>query len=192
MKNNHKDKLEELDTKIEAESAEISKLTEDISEADDMILRITKFMKEAADVRETGKKENMLAIKDAQDAQTAVANAISVLTDFYKESGEIAKEPYEFIQAQDPQELPAKPETWDSSYTGVADPKAQPGGIVTILETCGEEFAKMEADTKAQEASDEEAYQAAISENDIEKTRRAKESEMKASEKKRRVGKRGE
>jgi uncharacterized coiled-coil DUF342 family protein len=192
MRDNHRDKLEELNTKIEEESATVSKLTEEISEADDMILRITKFMKEASDVRKTGKKENELAIKDAEDAQTAVANAIAVLTDFYKESGEIAKEPYEFIQAKAPQELPDQPSTWDSSYTGVADPKAQPGGIVTILETCAEEFAKMEADTKAQEASDEEAYQAAMSENDIEKTRRAKESEMKASEKKRRVGKRGD
>jgi hypothetical protein len=192
MRNNHKDKLNELDTKIEEESAEISKLTEDISEADDMILRITKFMKEASEVRETGKLENKLAIKDAQDAQTAIANAIAVLTDFYKQSGEIAKEPYEFIQAKDPQELPEQPSTWDSSYTGVADPKAQPGGIVTILETCAEEFAKMEADTKAQEASDEEAFQSSMSENDIEKTRRSKESEMKANEKKRRVDKRGE
>merc|ERR1719160_2010807 len=78
MRNNHRDKVEELSTKIEAETAEIGKLTEDISEADDMILRITKFMKEASDVRETGKKENQLAIKDAQDAQTAVANAVSV------------------------------------------------------------------------------------------------------------------
>jgi DNA repair exonuclease SbcCD ATPase subunit len=191
MIDNHEDKLEELNTKLDAENAEISKLTEDISEADDMLLRITKFMKEATDVREEGKKENQLAIKDAQDAQTAVANAIAVLTDFYKESGEIAKEPYEFIQRA-PQELPAQPSTWDSSYTGVADPKAQPGGIVTILETTAEEFAKMEADTKAQESSDEEAYQSAMSENDIEKSRRSKEAEMKAAEKKRRISKRGE
>ena len=87
MRNNHQDKLEELETKLEEETAEISKLTEDISEADDMNLRITKFMKEASEVRETGKGENKLAIKDAQDAQTAVANAVAVLTDFYKESG---------------------------------------------------------------------------------------------------------
>jgi chromosome segregation ATPase len=183
------DKIDELDTKMDAETAAIGQLGEDITEADDMIVTITEFMNEATEVRQEGKKENKVAMKDAQDAQSAIANAIAVLTDFYKESGEIAKEPYEFIQTHAPQELPDQPSTWDASYTGVSDPKAQPGGIITVLETTAEDFAKMEADTRAQEASDEEAYKNAMAENDIEKARRTKEKEMKSSEKKRRIAK---
>lgn len=133
------------------------------------------------------KKENDLAIKDAQDSQEAVSNAIAVLTDFYKESGQIAKEPWEFLQKG--VELPEDPETWDSSYTAVSDPSAQPGGIVTILEKCNEDFATMEADTKAQEASDQDAYDSDMQEHDIEKAKRSKESEMKSAEKKRLVEK---
>merc|ERR1719160_950452 len=139
-------------------------------------------MNEATEIREEGKAENKLAIKDAQDAQTAVANAIAVLTEFYKSSGEIAKEPWEFIQRG--VDLPDSPDTWDSSYTGVSDPKSQPGGIVTVLEKTSEDFAKMEADTRAQEASDQEAYDEDMQENDIEKAKRSKEEEMKTNEKK--------
>merc|ERR1719498_1446343 len=151
------------------------------------IAEIVAFMNEATDIRKEGKKENKLAIKDAQDAQTAVANAVAVLTDFYKSSGEIAKEPWEFIQRG--VDLPDSPDTWDSSYTGVSDPKSQPGGIVTVLEKTSEDFAKMEADTRAQEASDQEAYDEDMQENDIEKAKRSKEEEMKTNEKKRLVDK---
>jgi len=183
------DKVEELSAKIEDAEGTIAELTEDIKDAQEKIAEIVAFMSEATDIRKEGKKENKLAIKDAQDAQTAVANAIAVLTEFYKSSGEIAKEPWEFIQRG--VDLPDSPDTWDSSYTGVSDPKSQPGGIVTVLEKTSEDFAKMEADTRAQEASDQEAYDEDMQENDIEKAKRTKEEEMKTNEKKRLVDKVG-
>jgi chromosome segregation ATPase len=181
------DKVEELSAKIEDAEGTIAELTEDIKDAQEKIAEIVSFMNEATDIRKEGKNENKLAIKDAQDAQTAVANAIAVLTEFYKSSGEIAKEPWEFIQRG--VDLPDSPDTWDSSYTGVSDPKSQPGGIVTVLEKTSEDFAKMEADTRAQEASDQEAFDEDMQENDIEKAKRSKEEEMKTNEKKRLVDK---
>merc|ERR1719353_684054 len=103
----------------------------------------------------------------------------------------VAKEAWEeLVQTkQRAVDLPEDPETWDSSYTGVSDPKGQPGGIITILEECNEDFAKMEADTKAQEASDQSAYDADMQEHTIEKAKRAKESEMRTAEKKRLIEK---
>merc|ERR1719174_1096425 len=184
---NKEEKMEDLQVKIDDAEATVSELTEQIKEADEMVADIVSFMKEATEIREIGKKENSLAIKDAQDSQEAVSNAIAVLTDFYKESGEVAKEPWEFIQKG--VELPEDPETWDSSYTAVSDPKGQPGGIITILEECNEDFAKMEADTKAQEASDQSAHDADMQEHTIEKAKRTKESEMKTAEKKRLIEK---
>jgi len=182
------DKMDDLEVKINDAEAYIGELTEEIKAADEMVAEIVAFMKEATEIREVGKKENDLAIKDSKDSQEAVSNAIAVLTDFYKESGQIAKEPWEFIQ-QKGVELPDDPETWDSSYTAVSDPSAQPGGIITILEKCNEEFATMEADTKAQEASDQDAYDSDMQEHDIEKAKRSKESDMKGAEKKRLVSK---
>jgi len=183
------DKVEELSAKIEDAEGTIAELTEDIKDAQEKIAEIVAFMNEATEIRKEGKAENKLAMKDAQDAQAAIANAVAVLTDFYKSSGEIAKEPWEFIQRG--VDLSDKPDTWDSSYTGVSDPKAQPGGIVTVLEKTSEDFAKMEADTRAQEASDQEAYDEDMQENDIEKAKRSKEEEMKTNEKKRLVDKVG-
>jgi len=183
------DKVEELSAKIEDAEGTIAELTEDIKDAQEKIAEIVAFMNEATDIRKEGKKENQLAMKDAQDAQKAVANAIAVLTEFYKSSGEIAKEPWEFIQRG--VDLPDSPDTWDSSYTGVSDPKSQPGGIVTVLEKTAEDFAKMEADTRAQEASDQEAFDEDMQKNDIEKAKRSKEEEMKTNEKKRLVDKVG-
>merc|ERR1719171_849046 len=187
MKDDKDDKIKELNAEIKTETAAVAKLTEEIAEAHEMMEKITSFKKEATEVREVGKKENKMAIDDAEAAQKALANAIAVLTDFYKESGMVKKEPWEFIQA--PVKLPKNPETWDSSYTGVADPKSQPSGIISVLEKVMEDFSKMEAETKSQEASDQKEYEQAMSDNDIEMARRSKETEMKSDEKKRRADK---
>jgi len=184
----HKEeKMDELSAKMDDIKATIAELTEEIKAASDMVSEITGFMTEATEIREAGKKENAAALKDAEDAMTAVANAIQVLTDFYKESGQIPKEPYEFIQRG--VDLSDKPETWDSGYTGVSDPSGQPGGIISVLEKTSEDFSEMAADTKAQEASDQKTFDDDMQEHDIEKAKRSKEAEMKENEKKRLVEK---
>merc|ERR1719389_1274333 len=163
MKEDKDDKIDELKAEIKVENAAVSRLTEDIKNADKMISDIVSFQKEATEVREVGKKENKLAIKDAQDAQTAVSNAIAVLEAFYKESGSIKKEPWEFIQ--EPVKLPKNPATWDSEYTEVASPKAQPGGIISVLEAINSDFSKMEAETKSQEQVDQKEYEETMKTN---------------------------
>jgi hypothetical protein len=126
-----------------------------------------------------------VAVKDAEDAQTAVANAVAVLKDFYKSSGAIEKKPYEFLQGAAPVELSDEPSTWDSGYTGVGNPGAQPDGIVAVMEKIGEDFARMEAETKAQEESDQESYQEDMKLSKIEQARRQSEADQKSAEEKR-------
>ena len=63
--------------------------------------------------------------------------------------GAIATEAWEFVQA--PMDLPENPSTWDAGYTAVADPAEQPGGIVTVLKKVATDFARMEAETQAQD-----------------------------------------
>merc|ERR1719329_335127 len=183
---NKQEKMDELKAKMDDVKATISQLGEEISSANTMVSDITGFMAEAAEIRKVGKQENAVALKDAEDAMTAIANAISVLTDFYKESGEVAKEPYEFLQRGTGAgvKLGDSPDTWDTGYTGVADPQAQPGGIISVLETTSEDFSKMAADTKAQEASDQKTFEDDMQERDIERAKRSKEEEMKTNEKK--------
>jgi len=186
------DKSDELEAEIGVQNGKIGALTDDIADAAKMIADITKFEKEATEIREIGKKENALAIADADKAQKSLADAIAVLTEFYKSSGQIPKEPWESLiqgRATAPVKLPENPATWDSGYTGVADPVNPEGGIIAILEKVMEDFATMEADTHAQEASDEAAYKKSMSEMDIEKSRRTQEEKMKTEEKARRVEK---
>merc|ERR1719356_1748521 len=153
-----KDKMSELDLKIKKAEAFITQLAGEIEDADAMVTKITEHMAEATDIRKTGKKENELAAKDAQDAQKAVSNAISVLESFYKESGMVPKKDWELLQ--DPVKLPKTPSTWDSGYTGVSDPvKKQPAGIITVLKRVSADFAKMESDTMAQEETDQKLYE---------------------------------
>jgi hypothetical protein len=187
MKDEKTTKIKDLQAEIESETAAIVQLTEEIKEADDMISKITKFMTDATAIREEGKKENAEAIKDAEVSQKALQNAISVLESFYQESGAIKKEPWEFLQ--EPVKLPKNPATWDSPYTQVADPKAQPSGILSVLGNVMADFAKMEAETQAQESVDQSEYEKAMSDNKIEKARRVQESEMKNDEKARRADK---
>jgi hypothetical protein len=187
MKADKEEKIAELKAEIELQTAKVSALTDEIAEAEKMISDITAFTKEATEIRQTGKKENALAIKDAKDAQKSLTNAIAVIEAFYKESGEIPKEPWEFIQA--PAELPKKPATWDSGYTAVADPTKQPGGIITVLENVLSDFEKMEAETKSQDEVDQKEYEESMKANEIEKAGRKQEVEMKTAEKARRVDK---
>mmetsp|Transcript_13518 Transcript_13518/g.33930 ORF Transcript_13518/g.33930 Transcript_13518/m.33930 type:complete len:736 (+) Transcript_13518:81-2288(+) len=177
-----KDKIEELTAKIDDAGAQAESLLINMNEADNMVSKITAHMKEATEIREIGKKENAEAIKDAEDAQTALANAIAVLKDHYKESGEVPKESWEFLQGRRaPVTLPEEPSTWDSAYTAVAEPE----GIIAVLEQVSADFAQMESDTAAQEASDKEAYDEDMKNCDVERARRGKESEVKGQERQR-------
>lgn len=185
-----KDEIKQINANIESEKAKVQALVDEITEADKMVADITAFMEEATEIRTAGKSENKVAIKDAKDAQTAIANAIAVLEEHYKSSGQIKKEPWEFIQkSSDPVKLPKDPKLWDSGYTGVADPKKQDTGVIAILETCAADFSKMEAETKAQEVEDQKKYDDQMKAHKIEKSRRQQESDAKVQEKKRKVAK---
>jgi len=172
------DSLGLLNAKINELDATINTLTNEIATANGMISKLTEFMKEATEIREAGKKENAISLKDAVDAQTALANAISVLEAHYKESGAI---PESLMQA--PVELPENPDTWTSSYTGVADPKKQPDGIITILESVSSEFSEMEAQTKAQEETDQKDYQETMKQSKVALAERKQEVKEKEDQK---------
>lgn len=192
-KNDKENKITDLDARIKSENGKVAKLTTQISDANQMVADITAFMEEATEIRNAGKHENKVSIKDSKDAQTAVANAVAVLEEFYKSSGEVPKEPWEFVQtskkSKAPVTLPADPQLWDSSYTGVANPKDPKTGVLSLLEACAADFSKMEAETKAQEVQDQKEYDDSMKEHKVEKARRQQESDTKLAEKKRKIAK---
>eukprot|EP00927_Polykrikos_kofoidii_P023837 TRINITY_DN2181_c0_g1_i1.p1 TRINITY_DN2181_c0_g1~~TRINITY_DN2181_c0_g1_i1.p1 ORF type:complete len:733 (+),score=156.12 TRINITY_DN2181_c0_g1_i1:61-2199(+) len=184
---NKEDKADELSAAIEADTARTVVLSNEISSSEDMIKTIVQHISEAEEIRRIGKEENAVSVKDAQKAQDALAEAMVILEAFYKKTGMMKKEAWELVQRG--VDLPTNPATWESSYTGVADPSSQPAGIIDVLKTLSAQFSKMEADTRAQEVTDQAQFDEDMKSCDIETARRTQEIEMKRAEKKRLVGK---
>merc|ERR1712242_586769 len=103
------------------------------------VAKLDKAMAEQTSIRQTEKAENEVTIKDSQEAQTAVAQALTVLKEFYAKAGEAT------ALLQQP-----APEIFDSPYKGM---QAENGGVVGMLEVIESDFARLEADTKAAEAA---------------------------------------
>merc|ERR1719408_1076221 len=135
------DAVETLHAEIDQLEASISKLTEDISALTKAVAELDSAMAKATELRQEEKTENTQAIKDAGEAQTAVAQALTVLKEFYAKAAEATA----FVQAQ-----PEAPEVFDKPYKGMG---AENGGVVGMLEVIESDFARLESETKAAEAT---------------------------------------
>merc|ERR1712100_53506 len=107
---------------------------------------IDKAVAEATKIREEEKAKNTETIKDAQDAQTAVAQALTVLKEFYAKAAEATA----LVQQQ-----PEAPEIFDKPYKGM---QGENGGVVGMLEVIESDFARLEAETKAAEKTAQTEY----------------------------------
>merc|ERR1719238_226719 len=81
------DAVETLHAEIDQLEASISKLTEDIASLTKAVAALDAAMAKATTLRQEEKAENTVAIKDAGEAQTAVAQALTVLKEFYAKAG---------------------------------------------------------------------------------------------------------
>jgi hypothetical protein len=172
--------ISSLQAGIAADKATVAALQLDLTTLSDDITKITESVKELTALRNSGKKENKLAIQEAVSAQAAIAKASAVLRDFYKDSGMVAKEPWEFLQV-DSISAKQEPASWSGSYTGTSDPSAS-GGVLTMLEEVGADFSKMEADTRAQEHSEQVQFDKDMADFAIDKADKNKQVEMKNAE----------
>merc|ERR1712003_282873 len=71
--------VETLHAEIDQLEASIAKLAEDISELTKAVAELNAAMAKATEIRQKEKEENEVTIKDSQEAQTAVAQALTVL-----------------------------------------------------------------------------------------------------------------
>merc|ERR1719183_56006 len=91
-------KKEELQTSIDSLTAQIATLEGAIKQNTIDISEMESAIATAVEDRQAESAENKATIKDAQDAQNAVSNAIAVLEDFYKNTGGIPKAAWELAQ----------------------------------------------------------------------------------------------
>merc|ERR1719486_1305472 len=90
--------LETLHAEIDQLEASIAKLTEDITDLTNAVAELDAAVSKATELRNEEKTKNTETIEDSQEAQTAVAQALTVLKEFYAKAGEATA----FLQ-QDPE-----------------------------------------------------------------------------------------
>merc|ERR1719487_2641400 len=184
-KDDKDEKIQMLKKKVAEHDAAIKKLIKAIAENNDKSATLTKYMEEETELRNENHAEIEATIKDSQDAQAAVTQATQVLKDFYKESGMIAKEPWEFVQvsARRGVDLPDSPDTWDSSYTGVTDPENGADGVLALLDGVMGKFSAMEADAKVQDETDQKNYEKDMQASKISLEETKQDTQMKTTKK---------
>merc|ERR1719321_2472165 len=178
-KTDKKSKMDELQGKISEMDAAIKLLVEKIADNDAKVKEIEEYVAAETELRDENHAEILATIKDSQDAQKAVSQATVVLKDFYKNSGEIAKEPWEFLQTG--ARLPESPDTWDSSYTGTS------GGagakVLELLDGVMIKFSTMEADAKAADVTDQKNFEEDRAAKKVELETTKQDSQMKTTKK---------
>merc|ERR1719420_965802 len=121
--------VEVLHSEIDELQATIAQLTEQVAELNAAIAASDKAVAEATEIRNNEKAKNAVAIKDAQAAQEAVANALNVLNEFYAKAGGATA----LVQTK-----AAQPEVFDTAYTGM---QSEGGGVVGMIEVIQSDFA---------------------------------------------------
>merc|ERR1740129_1132072 len=109
-----------LHAEIDQLEASIAKLTEDGGDLTTAVADLQAAMATQTKLRQEEKAENEQTIKDAGEAQTAVAQALTVLKEFYAKAGDATA----LIQ-QPP------PAIFDSPYQGM---QSENGGVIGMLE----------------------------------------------------------
>merc|ERR1711933_563239 len=122
--------VETLHAEIDQLEASIAKLTEDISELTKAVAELDAAMAKATKLRSEAKAKNTETISDSQEAQTAVAQALTVLKEFYAKAGEATA----LLQKKQ------MPEIFDSPYKGM---QSENGGVIGMLEVIESDFARL-------------------------------------------------
>merc|ERR1719507_2333515 len=148
--------VETLHAEIDQLEASIAKLTSDIADLSKAVGELDAAMSKATQLRGDEKEKNTETIADSQAAQTAVAQALTVLKEFYAKAGEATA----LIQQAE------EPEIFDSPYKGMG---GEAGGVVGMLEVIESDFARLEADTKAAEATAQKEYDTFMTDSKVDK-----------------------
>jgi uncharacterized protein YoxC len=147
MRDKKTNEVNELESNIEDLTATIQELTQDIADLTAAVKELDAAMAKETEERSESKSANAQTVSDAQGAQTAVEAATAVLKDFYAKSSQAT------AFAQGPAD--DAPETFDKPYKGLM---AEGGNIVDFLEVILTDFQRLESETAAAEAEEEDTY----------------------------------
>jgi len=159
--------VETLHAEIDEINASIAKLTHSITELTTQVADLDAAVAESTKLREAEKSKNAETVTDAQEAQTAVAQAVMVLKEFYAKAAESTS-------------LLQQPEVFDSPAQGM---QSESTGVIGMLEVIQSDFARLEAETKASEDQGQKEFDGFMSDSAVDKAQKSKDIEHKTEKK---------
>jgi len=149
-----------LTSEIEQLTADIAKLKQEVADLQAEILTSDETVAKATEIRTKEKAKNEATIKDAQEAQAAVAQALAVLKEFYAGAAEAT------ALVQQPSGMDDAPETFTAPFKGQ---QAESGGVIGMLEVIASDFSRLESDTTASEEAAASEYKSFMNDSEVDK-----------------------
>jgi len=200
--------IDEALARKDEEAAREKQLGEEVTKLTAEVAALDKLMKEATEERQAEKERNTATIADAKAAQAAVAQATSVLKEFYAKAATATA----FIQLPAHQESRVKMgtadwaavgqtgkggygqgsesshdyghqdgmQTFGETYSGQQD---SAGGVLAMLEVILSDFAALETKTASDEDLSQNEFERLAQDSKKEKAVKSKQIEMKKADK---------
>jgi tetratricopeptide (TPR) repeat protein len=159
--------IETLHAEIDGLEAAIAKLKRQITKLTEEVAELDAAVAKATSVRKEEKAKNTETIKDAQDAQTAISQALTVLKEFYDKAAEATS----FVQ---------QPKVFDEPYKGMG---GEQGGVVGMIEVIQSDFARLESETTSAENEAATQYETFMNDSQVDKAQKTKDIEHKTGKK---------
>merc|ERR1719171_3395297 len=160
--------IEKLDSRIDKASTKKQELEEAIAELSNELSEIAKTNAEATKVRTEQNTIFQKTESDFSEAAEAVDDAIDALKEYYGDTALV----------QTGSKRDASSDSAPPTFGGAKSDSA--GGIVSILETMGEEFRKTVKENAAEERENLKAYEKLMNDNKV--VLATKEAEIKGAE----------
>jgi len=193
--------IDALEAACDEGKATIMRLTEEITTLSQEVADLEASVVEATKIRKSEKATNKATVADSLAAQSAVAAATAVLKTFYEKASlatgllqtdsarpKMGTEEWQSLanpnyQGAGDQGLKTGAswghqkgqQTFGKKYTGQQD---EAGGVMAMLEVILSDFSNLEADTKAQEAASQTAYDEFMVDSKRNKATKTKQIEM--------------
>lgn len=155
---------ERLSTQIDSHNAEVNQIQQQIAELSQEVVELDNAATTQTQIRKDNKASNEATLKDCQDAQIALRNAITLMKNFYAEHAEGVV----LLNAKAEQRRSSQtqaPPLFTSPYQGAGGEQ----GVVSVLETVMADFARLESETSASEITTQQDYDRFMRETQVDK-----------------------
>jgi len=134
-RDNKAEQVASLSAEVDTLTSTIAQTSEEVTTLTAQIAELDKSMAEKTEFRNGEKAENAATVTDSEAAQTALAQALIVLKEFY-------------AKASDATSLIESTDTAAAPYKGM---QGQSSGVVAMLEVIAQDFAHLQTETQSAE-----------------------------------------